>query len=132
MRISFLALGASALVLAFAAAGCGGGSSNDTLSYSDFGTQADQLCSQGEAAVKAANLGPSDLAKFGQIIQPYVDRLKALKAPDELKSAQSDFVSISEQQIDAANKGDDKTVESLSAQSDAAGSKMGAPACAKS
>jgi hypothetical protein len=123
--LCFVAVGA-----AFVIAGCGGGSSNDTLSYSDFGSQADQICKDGNAAVD--KLGPSaDLKQFGAAIQPYVEKIKALKAPDELKAAQSQFVSISEQQIVAANAGDAKKLQELGPQSDQAGSQMGAPTCAK-
>jgi hypothetical protein len=127
MRKTFISLMAVGALLAVA--GCGGGSSNDTLSYSDFGSQADQICKDGTDAVnklpKSAN--GSD---FADAIQPYVDKIKALKAPDELKSAQDDFVSISEEQAAAGRAGDFKKVQSLGAASDAAGSKMGAPACA--
>src|SRR5882757_6539925 len=120
MRVQFcvLAVGGALLV-----AGCG--SSNDNLSYSDFGTQASQICKDGTAALNGVN----DIKQFGPKIQPFLDKIKALKAPDELKSAQSDFVSITEQQIAAANAGDAKKLQSLQGPSDAAGSKMGAPGC---
>jgi hypothetical protein len=123
--VCFVAIGA-----AFVVAGCGGGSSNDTLSYSDFGSQADQICKDGNEAV--AKLDQSATLKdFGAAIQPYVDKIKDLKAPDELKAAQTQFVSISEQQIAAANAGDAKKLQELGPQSDQAGSQMGAPTCAK-
>jgi hypothetical protein len=123
--LCFVAVGATLLV-----AGCGGGSSNDTLSYSDFGSEADQICKDGNAAVAKLDDSAS-LKEFGAAIQPYVEKIKDLKAPDELKAAQSQFVSISEQQIVAANAGDVKKLQELGPQSDEAGSQMGAPTCAK-
>jgi hypothetical protein len=123
--LCLVAVGAALVV-----AGCGGGSSNDTLSYSDFGTQASQICKDGTDAVNQLDKS-ADLTTFANTIQPFVDKIKDLKAPDELSDAQDEFVSLSEEQIDAAKAGDIKKLQELQPQSDAAGSKMGAPECAK-
>jgi hypothetical protein len=112
----------TAIAAALVVAGCGGGSSNDTLSYSDFGSQASAICKDGNEAVQKL----TDPSQIGPTIQPFIDKIKDLKAPDELKSAQDEFVSITQQQIDAPTP---KAAQALQSASDAAGSKMGAPDC---
>lgn len=122
MRIPLFLL--AAVAGAMLVAGCG--SSNGNLSYSDFGTQANQICKDGKAALANVKSAP----EFATTVQPFIDKIKDLKAPDELRSAQADFVSISEQQVAAAKANDIPKVQSLEPASDAAGSKMGAPDCA--
>lgn len=86
------------------------------------------ICEESNAAT--ADL--QDPAEITSKLQPFLDELKALDAPDELKSAQDDFVSISQQQQTALEAGDLKQATSLIPDSNVAGSKMGAPGCAGS
>jgi hypothetical protein len=135
-------------------AGCGGGSDNKTLSYSDFSSQANQICQDAEDQNKA--LGKTTTAaatpengalvdKLVAIVQKQKDKLAGLKAPDQLKSSQDEFVSLADQQITIAKKASTaakakdqagyvsaiKELQALSPKSNAAGSKLGAAACAK-
>jgi hypothetical protein len=150
--MKMIRLTAVAGLAAVAIAGCGGGSSsNKTLSYSDFGTQASAICKSANNDVKPLsqklNGEPAnDEPILGQLIskqQAAVDKFKGLKPPSELKPYVDKFTSISDQQIviakkaqTAAKSGDKasyqsalKELQPLSKQSDAAASKMGAKDC---
>ena len=112
--------GAAALALA----GCGG-SSNKQLSYSDFIAKANDLCRKGQAEVNKS----ADLKQAGEIVDKYVKKFKDLKPPDQLKGPYDRFISISEQQVDAARKGDSKTVQSLESESNDVASQLGTKDC---
>jgi hypothetical protein len=129
-------------------------SSNKALSYSDFGKQADAACAAGTAKLKplGAKLtgqAAADTAALNEILPAFkgiVDNFKTLKPPAELQAPFDEFNSINDQQVQAfveaqtAAEAQDQAgyeaamqkVNDLSAQSDAAGSKLGAPSCAKS
>jgi hypothetical protein len=143
---------ASALV-SLALAGCGGGDSNKKLSYSAFGKKADTICQDAEDQNKAlgkttTNEATSEngelIGKLVGIVQKQRDKIADLKAPEQLKASQDEFVSLTDQQIElaktaqtAANAQDQPGYESaitklqaLSSEANAAGSKLGAAACA--
>lgn len=122
MRTSRAAAIAGAVTIALA--GCGG-SSNKQLSYSDFISKSNDLCRKGEAEVSKA----ADLKQAGDIVAKYVKKFKDLKPPDELKADADRFISISEQQVAAAKKGDAATVQSLEKESNDVASQMGAQDC---
>jgi hypothetical protein len=140
-----------AAVAAIGVAGCGGGSSNKALSYSDFSKQANDICKTSNAKSKGLNLTgnpKADAALFDQVI-PQVESARAdfakLKPPAELKADFDKFLSISDQQLanakkaqTAAKAGDQagfiailKATQPLSQQSKLEGSKLGAAECAK-
>ena len=152
----FLPASAAALVLAFAA-GCGGGDdggSNKTLSYSDFGKQANDICQKAEDDNKALGQTTTQeatpenaqlIGKLVNIVEKQRDDLEELKAPDQLEAAQDEFVSITNQQVDIAKEAqtaaseEDQTgytnaikrLQALSGSANAAGSKLGAQACSR-
>jgi hypothetical protein len=126
--------------------------SNKALSYSEFGTQADALC-----AAVTADTDPigakitGQAATDGPVLDELIPKLKAgtekfktLKPPAELQDAFKTFNDVNAQQVvvvtkaqTAAKAGDQagymadlQELQGLSAQSDAAGSALGAPACA--
>ena len=138
---------------ALAAAGCGGGDDNKTLSYSDFSKQANDICKQ--ANDKNAGLNQkftgkveTDAPLFDQLI-PAIESARSdfgdLKPHDELKADYDKFLSITDQQIANAKKaqsqakaGDQagyiatlKATQPLQEQSNIEGSKLGAAECAK-
>lgn len=116
------------LLTAFAAllvAGCGG-SSDSALSASEFADQANTICVDGEAAIK--DVATRD--EFATVIEPFIQKIEDLEAPDDLKSAQEDFVSLSREQVAATKAGDDAKAKELSVESDKAGVAMGADQCA--
>lgn len=138
---------------ALAVAGCGGGSDNKTLSYSDFGKKADAVCTQVNAKTdpigsKLTGKADNDAQYYSQLI-PAVEQGRKdfadLKPPDELKSYYDTFLSVTDQQIAAAKKaeaaakaGDQagyitalQSAKPLQAQSNAAASKLGSAVCAK-
>jgi hypothetical protein len=140
-------------VLTIAIAGCGGGS-NKALSYSAFGKKADKICQDAENENKAlgktttSEATPENGALIGKlvdIVQKQRDKIDGLNAPDQLKQPKDDFVSVTDQQIELAKKAGDaanakdqpgyesaiKELQALSPKGNAAGSKLGAPACAK-
>ena len=152
----FLPASAAALVLAFAAAGCGGddGGSNKTLSYSDFSKKANDICQKAEDDNKALGQTTTEeatpengqlIGKLVNIVEKQRDDLEELKAPDQLEAAKEEFVSITNQQVDiakeaqtAANEEDQtsyenaiKRLQALSGSANAAGSQLGAAACAR-
>ncbi len=122
MRIKLFVLAAFA---ALVAVGCGGGS-DSTLSAAEFADQANQICVDGSAAIKDAKT----VDEFASTIEPYIQKIEDLDAPDDLKSAQSDFISISREQVAAYKAGDAKKGNQLGAESDKAGAAMGADECA--
>jgi hypothetical protein len=140
-----------AAVAALGVAGCGGGSSNKTLSYSDFSKQANDICkttnakSQGQ---KLTNDLKADAVTLGNLIpqvESAIGQFHKLKPPAELKADFDQFLSISDQQLanakkaQAAAQAGDKTgfiaalkaTAPLQPQSHALGSKLGAAECAK-
>jgi hypothetical protein len=149
-------LAAAAATAALAFAGCGGASDNKTLSYSDFGKQADQICADSKAPIKAItsklNGDPAhDSAVWDELVTKLNEvngKFTALKPPSELKADFDKFNSLTSQQIDlakkaqAAAKAGDKaayqaTVKSLQGsnldqESNTVASKLGAAECAKS
>jgi hypothetical protein len=145
------ALKVVAAVAVLGVAGCGGGSSNKTLSYSDFSAKANDICKGTNAKSQGQSLTgnlPADAQTLGKLI-PQVESALAqfgkLKPPTELKADFDQFLSISKQQLanakkaEAAAKAGDKAgfvadlkaTAPLQAQSHAAGSKLGAAECAK-
>jgi hypothetical protein len=143
-------MGVAALV-ALGVAGCGGGSSNKTLSYSDFGTQASAICKTENPKVKAASSGltgqaKTDAAVYDKLIpalESATSKLEALKPPAKLQSTFDQLKTLDAQQIAAAKKaqtqakaGDQagyvatiKSIKPLSQQSDLLASKLGASGC---
>lgn len=148
-----LRLVATAAVAAAVIAGCGGGDSNKTLSYSEMGAQANKICNDVNPEIKALGAkitgkASTDAPILDQIIPKLDDaigRFKALKPSDELKPDFDRFLSTSEVQIAldkkaqaAAKSGDQAAytaaIKALkaspaSSQNDAAASKLGAKAC---
>ena len=148
-----LRLFAAAAVAAGVVAGCGGGDSNKTLSYSDMSAQANQICNDVNPEIKSLSQkltgkASTDAPVLDQIIPKLDDaigRFKGLKPPDELKPDYDRFISTSEAQIaldkkalGAAKSGDQKAYEAalkeikasdLDSQNDEAASKLGAKAC---
>jgi hypothetical protein len=148
------ALSATAAVLL---AGCGGGDgksdSNKTLSYSALSSEANTICKDTSAELKAlgsptgdATPENADLIDKGVAIQKKASaKLKDLKAPDKLKSTLDEFTANVDAQISgieeaakAARAGDQaaflaavKAVHPLDTKSDDLGSKLGAADCAK-
>jgi hypothetical protein len=142
-----------AAVAVLGVAGCGGGSSNKTLSYSDFSKQANAICKTSNDKSKAVSAKitgnvKTDAPVFAQLIpeiQTARDDFAKLKPPTELKSDFDQFLSITDQQIanakkaqTAAKAGDQagyiaiiKATQPLSQQSKVEGSKLGAAECAK-
>ena len=150
---------ATAAVAAAALAGCGGGDggdsgNNQTLSYGELGTQANEICTKANAEIeplseKLSGEPKNDAPILEDIIatqEPAVDEFKQLKPPEQLQDAFDEFVSISDQQVSiareaqaAAETGDAdayqeelKKLEPLDKQSDAAARSLGAEECAKS
>jgi TolA-binding protein len=148
-----LRLVATAVVAAAVIAGCGGGDSNKTLSYSDMSAQANQICNDVNPEIKSLSQkltgkAATDAPVLDQVI-PKLDaaigRFKDLKPPDELKPDYDRFISTSEAQIEldknaqaAAKSGNqtayDAALKTLKAstfdsQNDEAASKLGAKAC---
>ena len=142
-----------AVAAALAVAGCGGDDSNKTLSYSDFGKKADEICKDVNTktdAIGAKLTGKvkNDAPLYDELI-PAVeqgrDDFSELKPPDELKANFDNFLSITDQQIanakkaqEAAKAGDQagyiaiiKATQPLQQQSNAEASKLGAAECAK-
>ena len=142
--------GVAALVV-LGVAGCGGGSSNKTLSYSDFGTQASAICKAENPKVKAASAGitgqaTTDAPVYDKLIpalESATGKLEALKPPDKLKSTFDQVKALDAQQIAGAKKaqaqakaGDQagyvatlKSLQPISQQSDLLASKLGAAGC---
>lgn len=140
-----------AAVAVLGVAGCGGGSSNKTLSYSDFSKQANDICKSSNDKSKGFNLtgnAKTDAPLFDKVI-PQVESARAdfakLKPPSELKSDFDQFLSVSDQQLanakkaqTAAKAGDQagyiailRATAPLQKQSHIEGSKLGAAECAK-
>ena len=122
MRTSRAALVAGAVSIALA--GCGG-SSNKQLSYSDFVAKANDLCRKGQAETRKA----TDLNNAADIVERYVKKFKDLEPPDQLKGPYDRFISISEQQVDAARKNDSATIQRLEGESNEVASQLGAKDC---
>jgi hypothetical protein len=146
---------AALAVAAIAFAGCGGGGdSNKTLSYSEFGTKAGEVCTSANAGIKQISSKltgdpANDAPLLGQLIPKLKDandKFKALKPPDELKADFDKFNSITDEQISVTEKaksladsGDQagyqaqiQQLQSLGSQSDIQASKIGAKACISS
>jgi hypothetical protein len=113
-------------VVTIAVAGCGG-SSNKQLSYSDFISNANTVCREGQAAFTKVST-PSQAAP---VLEKYVKKFKDLKPPDELKAPYDRFVSISDQQVAALKRGDTATYNKLNAESNKVAVQMGAQDCAQ-
>jgi hypothetical protein len=145
-------LTAVAALAALGVAGCGGGDSNKTLSYSDFGKKANEICKDANTKVNAAGKATGNaqtdapiLAKVIVVIKDSSKKFAELKPPTELQADFDTFKSVTEQQISQAEKaeaaakaGDQagyiaviKGSQSLGKQSDAAASKLGAIECTK-
>jgi PHD/YefM family antitoxin component YafN of YafNO toxin-antitoxin module len=150
IKHGLMALAASA---ALAVAGCGGGDDNKTLSYSDFGKKADEVCTQVNAKTdpigsKLTGKVDNDAQYYSQLI-PAVEQGRKdfadLKPPSELKADYDKFLSITDQQIANAKKAEAaakagnqaeyiailKATQPLQQESNAAASKLGAAVCAK-
>ena len=142
-----------AAVAALGVAGCGGGDSNKTLSYSDFSKQANEICKTENPKIKAVSTkltgkATSDAPVYDELLptlQDARDKFDDLKAPDELKPSFTTFLSLTDQLIAQAKEaqttaktGDDaayvavlKATQPIGKQADAAASKMGAVECTK-
>jgi PHD/YefM family antitoxin component YafN of YafNO toxin-antitoxin module len=141
-----------AVAAALGVAGCGG-DDNKTLSYSDFGKKADEVCT--EVNTKTDAIGAklngkveNDAPLYGDLIAAVEQGRKDfddLKPPDELKADFDKFLSITDQQIanakkaEAAAKAGDqqqyvaivKATRPLQVQSNLEASKLGAAVCAE-
>jgi hypothetical protein len=148
-----LLLAAAIAAATLAVAGCGGGSDNKALSYSDFSKKVNDVCLSANKNVKPISdkltgKAATDAPVYDELIPKLQDArnsLNDLTPPDQLKSAYDTFKSLTDQQIqgakDAQTKakaGDDaayiqqiKSLQPLGQQSNEAGSKLGAAACAK-
>jgi hypothetical protein len=145
-------MSAAAGVAALAFAGCGGGDdSNKALSYSEFGTEANEICKSTNDEIEALSGDLTGKAKTdGPILDEIVPKqeaavsdFKELNPPEELEPSFDQFNSISDQQVAAAKEaqaaatGGDQAayqaaiqkLEPLSKQSDEAASKLGAQEC---
>jgi len=104
-----VALGAIALI-----AGCGGGGDSDSLSADEFRTQADAVCADTDRQIDGLTeptSGDQVLAFLRAglpIQQAQLDRLKALKAPDELKADFDSALGLLEQQSTAIDSAADR------------------------
>jgi hypothetical protein len=144
---------AAAASAALAVAGCGGGDDNKTLSYSDFGKKADEICTQVNAKTdpigqKLNGKVDNDAQYYSQLI-PAVEQGRSdfadLKPPDELKADFDKFLAATDQQIANAKKAEAaakagkqaeyiaivKSTQPIQQESNAAASKLGAAVCAK-
>ena len=115
---------AGLVVIVVVLAGCGG-SSNKQLSYSDFVTKANAICTAGQAETSKATSPTAAAAAAEKAIAKF----KKLKPPDALRSAFDRFIAISDQQVAAAKKGDTKAAQALNGASNEAASKMGTQGC---
>jgi hypothetical protein len=142
-----------AALAALGLAGCGGGDSNKTLSYSDFGKKADEVCASEGAKIKLSSAKltgnpKTDAPIYDELIPKLKaarDKFKALKPPDALKADFDRFNSLTDQQIAgaeaaqaAAKTGDRaayiqavRAIGPLNQQSNLAASKLGSAVCAK-
>jgi len=140
-----------AVAAALGVAGCGG-DDNKTLSYSDFGKKADEVCTQVNAktdpiGAKLNGKVANDAPLYPQLIAAVEQGRKdfgELKPPDELTADYDKFLSVTDQQIanakkaEAAAKAGDqaeyiaivKATQPLQQQSNLAASKLGAAVCA--
>jgi hypothetical protein len=144
---------AAAACAALAVAGCGGGDDNKTLSYSDFGKKADEICTDVNAktdpiGAKLNGKVDNDAQYYSQLI-PAVEQgrkdFAELKPPDELKPDFDKFLAATDQQIANAKKAEAaakagnqaeyiatiKSTQPIQQESNAAASKLGAAVCAK-
>jgi hypothetical protein len=122
MNRSHAALAAAAVTAVLA--GCGG-DSNKQLSYSDFISKANDVCTEGQAQVSKAGT-PEETAKA---LEKAIDQFKDLEPPDKLKPAYDEFVSISEQQVAKVKAGDIQAANALGPKSNEAAAKMGTESC---
>jgi len=150
-------LAAAAAVAAMAIAGCGGGddegSSNKELSYAAVGDEANKICTEYDPQIDSIsdklNGEPDNDAAVWDELLPKLEegagKFKELDPPSELQPTLDEFTSITDQQIelaqkasDAAKAGDkaayqqvlkDAQKAGLDKQSDLAASKLGAAEC---
>jgi hypothetical protein len=144
-------MSAAAGVAALAFAGCGGGDSNKSLSYSEFTAEANEVCKGANDEIEALSRDLTGKAKndapiLDEIVpkqEAAINDFKELEPPEELKPSFDQFNSISDQQVAAAKEaqaaatGGDQAayqeaiqkLEPLSKQSDEAASKLGAEEC---
>ena len=140
-----------AAAAALGVAGCGGDDSNKALSYSDYGKKLDEVCATQNPKIKPLgeklNGDPAnDAPVYGEVIpllEETRDKVKDLKAPDELKPDADKLASEVEQQITLAKqaetqaKAGDKTaylgtvkeLQALNNETDLTASKLGAGVC---
>lgn len=141
-----------AAIAALGVAGCGG-SSNKSLSYSDFGTKANDVCKSETVKIDAVShkltgKATTDAPVYDQLIpllQAASDKFKALKPPDALKPDFDKFnantgqqVTIAKEAQTAAKTGNDAAyravllqLKPLGTENKLTGSKLGAADCAK-
>jgi hypothetical protein len=114
---------AAALAAVAVLAGCG--DSNKQLSYSDFISQANTICREGNAELAKAGQN-SDL---GKILDKYLKKFEDLKPPDKLKPDYDEFVAITQQQVDKLNAKDVDGANALGPKSNEVASRMGTAEC---
>ena len=105
--------------------GAGCGDSNDELSYSDLGDQANALCRESNAKLEKLDTN----AEQAKVIDEYVDKFEELKAPDVLQPHLDHFVSTARELADALKDGDEDAVSKANEENNLAASKMGAEDC---
>ena len=130
-----------------------GGSSNSKLSYSAFSTAANKICASANAQAKTIEKGSSakataaNAAIFAKLItinNKVLSSLNALSGPSALTADRDKYTALLKTdsdiaaQVEAAAKSGDQAsyiteankLGATSGESDALGSKLGAPACA--
>ncbi len=146
LAAGLVAVAATALI-----AGCGGGGDSDTLSADEFRSQADAICADANRELDAI-AEPTSADQFVGYIrsalpiqQGQLDKLKALKPPEDLQAGFDTGVTAIEAQIsaiqgaaDRIEAGEDATavvtevnpqIEALNEQSDAAAQSLGLTVC---
>lgn len=124
------------VLVALVAAGCGGGggSSSDQLSASDLKTQANAICADLNKKTSAA-ASSQDFDTALKATNDALDKLKALKPPDELKDSYQAFLDGASSEtptltklVAAVKAKDIATAQKLSGQVDKANAKVDAAA----
>ncbi len=123
------------VLVALVAAGCGGGgSSSDQLSASDLKSQANAICADLNKKTQAAAKS-QDFDTALNATNDALDKLKALKPPDELKDSYQAFLDGASSEtptltklVKAIKAKDIATAQKLSGQVDTANAKVDAAA----
>jgi len=118
-------LGAAAIVLVLAAAGCGGSSAHRPTP--NFVGQLDSLCTQGNAAVRGARSLTAAIAVF----ERYLGKVKALTPPAQSQPVFSQFIAFLNQRLSDLKQHDLTAAQKLHAPIARLATQMGATECAR-